>query len=453
MSESKKKKTYHFQEEWEEEFFFTTVRDKSVCLICGAAVALAKRHNVERHFSTLHRTFNASYPPGSTLRAEKVRELKAALGKQQSFFTKPVKQSVATTEASFRAAQYLAVNKKAFSDGEVVKGVMSVVADTLFKDHKNGKEIIAAISDVQLSANTIARRVSAMSTDLTQQLNRELGTCKWFSIQCDESVDNSSTAQLMVFVRMVFSDFTTKEEMLTLLPLKTTTKAVDIYEAMKRYFTEKNIPLEKLVSVTTDGAPAMTGRHSGFIARCRRDPDFPRFLNYHCIIHQQAICAKVMGFDHVMTPVVKIVNSIRSKATQHRSFKLLLEELSAEYGDLLLHTEIRWLSRGRVLQRFLSLLGEIKEFMDSRGQDTALLQDAEWKLDLAFLTDITGKLNHLNCELQGKDKNVTDMISAVSAFRAKLNIFSVHLQINSKRYCSCIWGLGQGCRKVHPAHI
>ncbi|KAK0154028.1 hypothetical protein N1851_003892 [Merluccius polli] len=40
------------------------------------------------------------------------------------------------------------------------------------------------------------------------------------------------------------------------------------------------------------------------------------------------------------------------------------------------------------------------------------------------------KLNHLNCELQGKDKNVTDMI------------------INSKRYCSCIWGLGQGCRKV-----
>ncbi|KAK0146900.1 SCAN domain-containing protein 3 [Merluccius polli] len=71
MSESKTKKTYHFQEEWEEEFFFTTVRDKSVCLICGAAVALAKRHNVERHFSTLHRTFNASYPPGSTLRAEK----------------------------------------------------------------------------------------------------------------------------------------------------------------------------------------------------------------------------------------------------------------------------------------------------------------------------------------------------------------------------------------------
>ena len=38
---------------------------------------------------------------------------------------------------------------------------------------------------------------------------------------------------------------------------------------------------------------------------------------------------------------------------------MLLEEMSAEYGDLLLHTEIRWLSRGQVVLRFLSLLGEI----------------------------------------------------------------------------------------------
>ena len=70
----------------------------------------------------------------------------------------------------------------------------------------------------------------------------------------------------------------------------------------------------------------MTGRHSGFIALCKADPNFATFLNDHCIIHQQAICPKVKGFDHViidhqemmkmkMTPVVKIINSIRAKAT------------------------------------------------------------------------------------------------------------------------------------------
>ena len=80
------------------------------------------------------------------------------------------------------------------------------------------------------------------------------------------------------------------------------------------------------------------------------------------------------------------------------------------------------------MQRFLSLLGEIKVFLQSKGEDASLLEDTEWILDLAFLTDITGKLNHLNCQLQGKGKTVADMISAVNAFKAMMSIFSVHLQ-------------------------
>ena len=151
------------------------------------------------------------------------------------------------------------------------------------------------------------------------------------------------------------------EEFLTLLPLKTTTRGINIYNVLKNYFVvKKNVPIKKLVSITTDGAPAMTGRHSRFIAQCKADPDFSKTVTYHCIIHQQAICAKVMRFDHVMTLVVKMINSIRAKAKQHRSFKLFLQELSAEYGDVLLHTEIRWLSRGKIRQRFLSFLKEIK---------------------------------------------------------------------------------------------
>ncbi|KAG7489523.1 general transcription factor II-I repeat domain-containing protein 2-like [Solea senegalensis] len=427
MSE-KRKKTYHFHDEWEVEFFFTTVRGSCVCFICGATVAIAKRHKVERHFTTCHTSYHANYPPGSALRTEKARELKAALCKQQSFFTRPDKNSQKATEASFRATQFLMKKKKAFTDGEVVKEAMMIIAKTVLEDEKYGTDVLSSLSDVQLGATTMVRRVSAMSGNLTDQLDRDLARCRWFSIQCDESVDSSSTAQLMVFIRMVFDDFSTKEELLTLLPLKTTTRGVDIYNTVKEFLVEKKVPLEKLVSVTTDGAPAMIGRHTGFVAHCKADLEFPNFLQYHCIIHQQALCAKVICFEHVMTPVVKIINSIRSRAKQHRTFKVLLEELSAEYGDLLLHTEIRWLSRGRILQRFLSLLDEIKEFMQSRGEDTVLLEDTEWILDLAFLTDITGKLNSLNCELQGKGKTVADMISALYAFKAKMNLFSVHLQ-------------------------
>ena len=88
----KRKKTYHFHNEWESEFFFTTVKETCVCLISGATVATAKRHNVERHFTMNHKNYNANYPPGSALQAEKALELKTALGKQQDFFTRPVKK-------------------------------------------------------------------------------------------------------------------------------------------------------------------------------------------------------------------------------------------------------------------------------------------------------------------------------------------------------------------------
>ena len=274
-------------------------------------------------------------------------------------------------------------NKKTFSDGEVFKETMMLVANTLFKDKKHGPEVISALSDVQLGASMMARQMSSLSENLTEQVDQDLAACRWFSIQCDESVDSASMAQLMKFIQMVFDDFST-EEQLTLLPLKATTQGVDIYTAVKN-FVKKKVPLNKLASKTTDGAPAIMGQHVGFIAQCRNDPDFPTFLHYHCIIHQQAICAKVTSFDHVMIPVVRIINSIRSKAKQHRMFKMLLDELSAEYGDLLSHTEIRWLSRGRILKHFLSLLSEVKEFMLSKGEDALLLEEPEWLLDLAFL--------------------------------------------------------------------
>ncbi|KAJ8371745.1 hypothetical protein AAFF_G00302520 [Aldrovandia affinis] len=87
-----------------------------------------------------------------------------------------------------------------------------------------------------------------MPENLNEQLDKDLSTCRWFSIQCDESVDSSSTAQLMVFIRMVFADFSTKGELLTLIPLRTTTRGVGIYNAIKTFFVEKKVPLEKLVS-------------------------------------------------------------------------------------------------------------------------------------------------------------------------------------------------------------
>ena len=55
---------------------------------------------------------------------------------------------------------------------------MTLLADSLFKVHKNGPEILSATSEVQLGMNTMARRVSALSDDAKRQLEHDIGTCK-----------------------------------------------------------------------------------------------------------------------------------------------------------------------------------------------------------------------------------------------------------------------------------
>jgi Domain of unknown function (DUF4371)/Spin-doc zinc-finger/hAT family C-terminal dimerisation region len=434
MSASKKSKTYHFNVDWEDEFFVTLVRDKCVCLICNANIACMKKGNVERHFRTVHKAYEHDFLAKSELRKRKISELKSRMKVQQSLFTTPLVKSKAGNVASFRVSHVIAKHKKPFEDGEIIKEAFLEAADSLFDSFKNKSEIMASIKDMPLSRNTVTRRMEAMSEDVTVQLQHDLNNCNCFSLQFDESTDAVDTAQLSVFVRMAFEDGSVKEDILIVLPLKETTKGEDVYNVFKTYVTEKSIPIHKLASITTDGAPSMTGIHNGFIALCRKDNTFPPFLSYHCIVHQQALCGKVLNMKHVMSVVVKVVNSIRAKALQRRLFRSLLEEIDCQYGELLLHTEVRWLSRGKVLQRFRDILPHIKEFLQTKNTPCTELDDNAWLMDLAFLTDISEKLNGLNLELQGKGKHVTNMITSVRTFESQIKLLISQIKKNQFKH-------------------
>lgn len=131
-----------------------------------------------------------------------------------------------------------------------------------------------------------------------------------------------------------------------------------------------------------------------------------------------------------MDLVTKVTNLIRggNRSLNHRKFISFLEEMDAAYGDLLLHTEVRWLSRGKCLERFFALRNDIPTFLEENlTSDTSAyctkLRDAEFLCDLAFLTDITAHLNHLNLRLQGKNQTVSDLYAHMNAFQNKLSLF------------------------------
>ena len=53
-----------------------------------------------------------------------------------------------------------------------------------------------------------------------------------------------------------------------------------------------------------------------------------------------------------------------NRSLNHRKFVAFLDEVSTAYGDLQMHTEIRWMSHGKCLERFFALHTEIPVFLE-----------------------------------------------------------------------------------------
>ena len=181
--------------------------------------------------------------------------------------------------------------------------------------------------------------------------------------------------------------------------------------------------LDKIGSICTDGAPAMLGNCSGFAALLRKEIHSLKIT--HCFLHRHALAAKTLPFKlkKALEICVKVVNTIRGGALNHRLFQLFCNELGKGQTVLLYYTEVRWLSRGRVLSRLFELRDEIKEFLCKMGNEMAeYFEDPEFIPNLAYLADVFTALNELNRSLQGQVISVIHAYEKLSAFKEKLQL-------------------------------
>jgi zinc finger BED domain-containing protein 5/7/8/9 len=409
---------------WSDEYVqygFTciTERDGSqhpCCMICNAklsnsSLAPAK---LREHFLKLHEKYKNTTL--AEFKVKRARFVEKATLPVLGFV--PVNKPILT--ASYEVAYLIAKQGKPHTIGEtLIKPAMLKMVNIIL-----GQAAEHKLSTIPLSNDTISDRIEKMSKDILAQVVADLiSSPAKFSLQLDETTDVSNLSQLAVFVRYVKHD-EIKEEFLFCKPLTTTTKAADVKKLVDDFFKDNNLSWDMVSAVCSDGAPAMLGRKSGFGALVKADA--PHIIVTHCILHRHALATKTLPpkLAEVLKIVVECVNYVRSSALRHRIFKELCDEMGSGFEVLLYHSNVRWLSRGQVLNRVFALRLELAQFLqEQRHCHADHFQNSEFILILAYMADIFAALNHLNKQMQGGGVNIIEAEEGLKAFQKKLPLW------------------------------
>ena len=183
-------------------------------------------------------------------------------------------------KASYEVSLLVAQNMKVHTIAETL---VLPAAKTLVKNLIT-YEAAAKLHSVSLSNDTVKRRIQEMSGDIAEQIIAGVKDLKFgFAIQLDESTDVAKCSQLLVCVRYIQNN-TVKTESLLSQALAATTKGKGVFNVLADFFKKNEPHWSMLVGCTTDGAPAMLGRKSGFQAYVKDVATNATFV--HCFIHR-----------------------------------------------------------------------------------------------------------------------------------------------------------------------
>ena len=224
-----------------------------------------------------------------------------------------------------------------------------------------GKDAASALSKISLSNDTITRRQDEMTSFVEDKIVEILRKTK-FSFQINVSTIHSQ-AILLVYVRFIYS-VDVREEMLFINP--ETTGGGDIFNYTMQYFNNKGIPLTNLIYIALNGAKAKTGKVKGFVSRMKAVA--PHISSVHCIVHRQHLAAKSVGgeMEEALNAAIHAINFVEANSLNDRLFMQFCE--TEKFKTLLLHTEVRWLSIGSSLKRFVNMWKQVVNFLKFKSQ-------------------------------------------------------------------------------------
>ncbi|CAH1978922.1 unnamed protein product [Acanthoscelides obtectus] len=228
--------------------------------------------------------------------------------------------------ASYNISLLIAKSGKPYTIGKLIlPAVEEVLKTVLYKP----------VSDIiKRSNNTVERRIDEMSSDIESFLCNYLQTTHFF-IQLVESTLPDNAALLLAYVIFIMNQ-EIYEELLFARILITDTKCESIFHVLKDYFIEKAIPLSNIISVATDGPPAMVGQPLTYlINKCFESGIYPSILKKGNIIpiHKSGTKTEVNNYRpiSIISSVAKVFEKVLSTRLIRylTKFKILSEN---QYG-------------------------------------------------------------------------------------------------------------------------
>ena len=313
------------------------------CVLCGQVLANSsmKPAHMNRHLSTVHPSH-----VGKPIEFFKCKQ--EAFASNCLEIAKVASVSSKALRALYAVSYLVAKQKKLHTIAEcLILPALVKVSEIMF-DTKT------ALQSIPVLNNTISRRIEDIASNIVMQVIEQIKLTKMFALQLDESTDVSGEAQVIVFVQYQdCSDI--RENILFCQNLQSRTTGEELFKVIDKFFAEGGILWDWCLSVCSDGAAALTGKNNGLMAWIRKKNPKVKWL--HCIIHRQALASKRMNahLHETLNKAVKVINFIKAQPLNSRMFKLLCQEMGSEHQHLLLHTEVCWLSHGKILNRLFEL--------------------------------------------------------------------------------------------------
>lgn len=129
-------------------------------------------------------------------------------------------------------------------------------------------------------------------------------------------------------------------------------------ETLEKFCAKKEIPLNNILAVASDGAPAMTWASQRLHKVLKKIPDV---LVVHRVIHRQHLVAKIWVNASIYHCNMSSDQLIKSEVTRWMKDYLVSHANDENFNRLLFHIEVRWLSEYTSLTRFCNLFGFVIE--------------------------------------------------------------------------------------------